>query len=69
MVPENLFDVLAVRIDDSTVRFMAQGRTERNAEAILNMAVARRGSDVEFYTIVPQNLYHEGSKYNGGGRA
>jgi len=60
---EPLFDVVAVNIQTNNVRFMAQGKTERNAEAIVNMAVHRRGVEEEFYTEVPAGKFKEGDDY------
>lgn len=59
------YDVLAVNIATSKVRFLAQGKDERNAEAIINMAIMRRGVDEEFYTEVPAGSYKEGDAYKG----
>lgn len=49
----SLFDVIAVDIQTGAERFLAEGKTERNAEAIVEMAVMRRGVDIEFYTTKP----------------
>ena len=48
-----LFDVIAVNIKTGAERFMAEKKTEPNAEAIVAMAVMRRGVDEEFYKAVP----------------
>lgn len=58
-----MFDVIAVRIDTQKVRLIAENKTERNAEAIVKMAVMRRGVDVEFFTEVPRGSYAEGDTY------
>jgi hypothetical protein len=51
---EELFDVVAVRLDDPNQRrLIAERKTERNAEAIVMMAVARRGVEEEFFDVVP----------------
>lgn len=50
---EALFDVIAVNIETGAERFLDTAKTERNAEAIVRMAVMRRGCDEEFYTIKP----------------
>lgn len=60
---EPLFDVVAVNIQTNKVRFMAQGKTLRNADAIVGMAVHRRGVDEEFYTEVPAGKLKEGDDY------
>jgi len=52
-MPE-LFDVVAVTIAPPySRRLIAERKTERNAEAIVSMAVMRRGVDEEFYDVVP----------------
>lgn len=55
-----LYDVVAVNMETNRVRFMAEGKTLRNAEAIVSMAVMRRGVDEEFYAEVPAGSYKEG---------
>lgn len=50
---EQLFDVVAVNIETGAERFIAQNKTERDAEAIVKMAVIRRGVDVEFFKARP----------------
>lgn len=58
----NLYDVMAVNIADSTVRVMATNKTLENAEAIVSMAVMRRGVDEEFYCEEPAGKYKTGDK-------
>jgi hypothetical protein len=49
-----LFDVIAVTIKaPHTKRIIAERKTEKNAEAIVNMAVMRRGVEEEFFDAVP----------------
>lgn len=60
---DKLFDVLAVNMETNKVRLLAQGKTFRNAEAIVNMAVGRRGVEEEFYTETPAGKYKEGDEY------
>ena len=50
---EQLFDVIAVNIETGAERFFGEGKTKANAEAIVNMAIMRRGVDEEFYKVVP----------------
>lgn len=49
----HLFDVIAVNIRTKEERVLETGKTEKNADAIIKMAVMRRGVDVEFYTKRP----------------
>lgn len=53
MPNEPLFDVVAVNIETGKERHIDTNKTKRNAEAIVNFAVMRRGCDVEFYKTVP----------------
>ena len=56
-------DVIAVSLDDSSVRLMAADLSEKNAEAVIYMAVLRRGVDSEFFVAVPSGSYTEGEQY------
>lgn len=58
-----MFDVVAVSIKTGKVRLLAQNKSERNAEAVVMMAVARRGVEEEFFTEVPAGKYHDGDTY------
>ena len=53
---EPLYDVRAVNIRTGEERLLATGKTEKNAEAIIDMAVYRRGVEKEFYIAVPQSI-------------
>lgn len=55
-----LFDVVAVTIQTGRMRILAERKTEDNAEAIVKMAVIRRGVEVEFYKTVPTGTVKEG---------
>ena len=46
--PDGLFDVVAVEIKTGKERILATGKSEKNAEAIVNMAVMRRGVETDF---------------------
>ena len=59
------YDVVAVHMNTNTVRLIAENKSERNAEAIVMMAVGRRGVDEEFFSGVPHGRYKEGDKWNG----
>ena len=60
-----MFDVVAVNIKTGIVRLMAQSKSQPNAEAIVKMAVMRRGVEDEFFADVPQGKYKEGDKWEG----
>ena len=53
---EPLFDVIAVNIKTREECVLARDKTERNAEAIVTMAVVRRGVEEEFFTTRPAAL-------------
>jgi hypothetical protein len=48
-----LYDVVAVNTATGAERTMATGKTREDADAIVAMAVARRGVDEEFFKMVP----------------
>ena len=60
-----LRDVVAVNIDSNEVRVLAEEKTPENAEAIVAMAVARRGFNEEFFADVKHGRYHNGDKWEG----
>ncbi len=47
------FDVIATNITTGARRILKRNKNESNAEAIVRMAVMRRGVDSEFYSVVP----------------
>jgi hypothetical protein len=59
----HLYDVVAVNIKSGVVRLLDAGQTKPNAEAIVALAVARRGVDEEFFADVPANSYATGDKW------
>ena len=60
---EKLFDVIAVNMETNKVRLMAERKTQRNAEAIVAMAVMRRGVEDELFVEVGHGTYREGDTY------
>lgn len=59
------FDVVAVNIDKGTVRIIERNKSLDNAEAIVSMAVMRRGVELEFYSECHAGEYQDGDKWNG----
>lgn len=58
------YDVIAVTIaEPRTVRLLAHDKDGRNAEAIIGMAVVRRGVRTEFYTTALHGKYRDGDEY------
>ena len=54
----DLVDVIEVRIKaPHVVRVMATRKTAENAEAFINMAIARRGVETHFYKTAPVGQY------------
>lgn len=61
-----MFDVLEVKVADGyPVRVIATNKDEKNAEAIVSMAVHRRGIDGQFFTIVEAGKYADGDQWFG----
>ena len=60
---EPLFDVLAVSLTTSEVRLLETNCTRRNADAISEMAVRRRGVEEEFFVVCEAGKYLEGDTY------
>lgn len=62
---EPLYDVVAVTISTCKVRaFFGERKTLPNAEAIVNMAVMRRGVDEEFYAEAPTGKFKAGDVFS-----
>ena len=59
------YDVVAIDLTTNEVRLIEQGATLPNAEAIVAMAVMRRGCDEEFFAEVPAGKYVGGERWNG----
>ena len=59
-----LYDVVAVNMDTNKVRIIAKDKTLPTAEAIIRMAVLRRGVEDEFYAEVPSGKFKEGDCYD-----
>lgn len=57
------YDVVAVEISTGTVRVIASDKDKENAEAIVAMALMRRGCNEEFFQEVPQGSYSDGQKW------
>ena len=61
------YDVVAVDLEKNTIRFLGYDKTLANAEAIVNMAVMRRGVDQEFFAATVSGRYqNDGEKWDGG---
>lgn len=54
-----LFDVVAITIKTGERRLLAESKDAPNADAIMMMAIARRGIDTEFYKVVPHGSEDE----------
>lgn len=52
---QELFDVVAINIKTGERRILDTGKTRENADAIVMMAVVRRGVETEFYKMVPHD--------------
>lgn len=58
-----LFDTVAVNIKTKKVRIFGRNNDQRNADAIIRMAVMRRGVDEEFYVNTKTGKYNVGDDY------
>ena len=58
-----MLDVIEVQIKaPHTVRVIAEDKSEKNAEAIVEMAVMRRGVEHSFFTTAPTGTYRDGDE-------
>lgn len=65
MKKEEMYDVVAVNIDSNIVEALfGENKTLENAEAIVSMAVMRRGIKEQFYSEVPHGSLKVGDKYS-----
>ena len=54
-------DVIEVEIcSPHRIRIMARQKSERDAEAFISMAVARRGTEEHFFRTAPSGIYKDG---------
>jgi hypothetical protein len=60
-----LYDVVSVDDKTNAVRVIAQNKTLRNADAIVQMAVMRRGVEGCFYSEAPAGSYKDGDAWRG----
>jgi hypothetical protein len=59
------YDVLSVDQKTNVVTVIAEDKTLRNAEAIVEMAVIRRGVESEIFIEVAAGNYKTGEQYEG----
>lgn len=67
-VRTKLFDVVAVNMATYKVRLLSEDKSEESAEAIIKMAIMRRGVDTEFYAAVQAGSYSDGDEYKSDGQ-
>lgn len=58
-----LLDVVAVNLETNAVRVLERDKTPPNAEAIVSMAVLRRGLDVEFFATAHAGQFKDGDQW------
>lgn len=61
---KDFFDVVEVG-DTHVIEIVAEYKTRRNADAIEDMAVMRRGCDKSFFCVVPHDAYQAGDRWKG----
>jgi hypothetical protein len=60
-----VFEVVEVDIDTKAVTMMTdRPKDEKNAEAVMKMAIMRRSSDFNFFAVVPAGKYQDGDVYS-----
>ncbi|MAT70390.1 MAG: hypothetical protein CMJ58_12795 [Planctomycetaceae bacterium] len=59
-----MYDVIAVNMGTHRVRILGANATERNADAIVSMAVAEFGCDDEFFMCVVAGKYKDGDEWD-----
>ncbi len=57
-----MLDVIEVEFKTHKVRVIGRNKSERNAEAVVSMAVMRRGVENSFFTMAPAGRYSDGDK-------
>lgn len=57
------FDVVQVNHATKAVTIMATNKSERNADAIIDMAVMRRGIEEGYYTTTPAGRFQDGDTF------
>ena len=65
--PLVLFDVVEVDTKTNQVRLMGINKTRRNADAVEEMAVYRRGVETHFFSVAKAGKYKDGDKWKGDG--
>lgn len=55
-----MLDVIEVEFGTHKVRIIDRNKSERNAEAVVEMAVIRRGVENSFFTTCPAGKYSDG---------
>lgn len=58
-----MYDVVEVNIREKTVQVMERGKDKENAEAVMKMAVMRRGVDTSFFAVVLEGSYQDGDTW------
>lgn len=62
-----MFDVVEVEISTAKVRIVDRNKDSLNADAIIKLAVMRRGVDNHFFVSVRTGKYKDGDEYIGPG--
>jgi hypothetical protein len=62
---ETLYDTVAVNFTTNIVQMMGVGKTRKNADAIEEMAIMRRGVEECWYTVVEAGKYKDGDTWSG----
>lgn len=60
---DQLFDAISVSLKDSRVKWVIEGKTKEDAEAIVGMAVYRQGNIGHIFLVKPAGEYKVGDTY------
>jgi hypothetical protein len=63
---EKMVDVVAIKIKGGEVLWVDGPKTERNADATINIAIMRQGVEDRFFSAANPGQYKSGDKWNGG---
>ncbi len=65
----DMYDVLAIGLRTREVRVLERNLSLLNAEAVVALAIMRRGVEEEFYATATSGLYEDGDIWFGAARA
>ncbi len=64
-MPDDLYDVVSVRLFSRCVGLIAQKKTKGEAQVWVGRMVARHGTKDEFFAVVPTDSYRDNDPWKG----